>query len=199
MRTRLFPASVIMPMLQSTKRAFTGQLFYSVFYEAGLCIIRPNQLLGIQARQYTAGLHKCGKRQNCLKSSPICTKSSHIFRRLHRPDGFFWCDRQPFHQPAELMPRQRTYLLRAARPLETAFGEFLILQEPSNSLPYKSFDAVWPPAAEKIKRIRDIWPVPGLCFYQRRKPDHAGAQICISADDIHGFKTCSVIEYVAPP
>lgn len=164
-----------------------------------MCAIRPNQLSGVQARQYTFGIRKSGRCQNCLKSSPFCTKSSRIFRRLHRSDRFFRGNRQPFHQPAELLLRQLTHFLWTARPLETDFGKSLILQEPSIPFPYKSLNAVCPPAAEKIKRIRDIRPAPGLRFYQRRKPVHAVTQVSISADDIHGFKTGGVIKHAAPP
>ena len=47
-------------------------------------------------------------------------KSSHIFRRFHRPDGLLRGDRQPLHQPSELLRRQGAHFGRGARPLEPA-------------------------------------------------------------------------------
>ena len=45
------------------------------------------------------------QQENRLKISPFCTKSSHVFRRFHRPDRFLRGDCQPFHQPPELLRR----------------------------------------------------------------------------------------------
>ncbi|MEY8433777.1 hypothetical protein AALC75_25385 [Lachnospiraceae bacterium 48-42] len=53
--------------------------------------------------------------------------------------------------------------------------------------------------AEKIECIRDIWPVPDLCFHECRQPVHAGAQIGVAADNVDGFKAGGVIEHPAPP
>src|SRR5699024_1820469 len=53
--------------------------------------------------------------------SLFCTKLSDIFRRFHHPNGPLRCDRQPFHQPAELLLCQLPYFFRISRPLELAF------------------------------------------------------------------------------
>ena len=53
--------------------------------------------------------------------------------------------------------------------------------------------------AEKIECIRDIWPLPGLCFHECRQPVHAGAQVGVAADNVDGFKAGGVIEHPAPP
>ena len=69
----------------------------------------------------TIGQDICCVGGNGPEISLFCTNSSHIFRRFYGPDRLFRSGRQPFHQPAELLGHQGTYLLGAARPLETAF------------------------------------------------------------------------------
>ncbi len=57
----------------------------------------------------------------CFAQVSCGQRSSHIFRRFHWSDRLFRRNRQPLHQPAELLWCQGTHFLWTARPLETAF------------------------------------------------------------------------------
>ena len=70
-----------------------------------------------------------------------------------------------------------------ARLLNLAFRSWIIF----------SFYAICSFPTEKIQGIRDIWFVSSLRLHQCCQPVHAGAQVRIAADDIHGFKTGGVI------
>ena len=122
MRTGFCPVSVIMPILLKAGMACG---------EGPLCGSPKMVVMCVSAARYVP----CPYLQGCIlperagfpgglagqKFLRSAQKSSHIFRRLHRPDGLFRGDRQPLHQPPELLRRQGAHLIRGTRPLEPAF------------------------------------------------------------------------------
>ena len=78
-------------------------------------------------------------------------------------------------------------------------SESLLYNRSQPSTSHKPLDMVCASTTEKVKGIRHIRAVPGLCLNKRRKPVHTGAEIRIVADDIDCLKTGSVIKYLVSP
>lgn len=67
-----------------------------------------------------------------------------------RTDRFRLLYGQALHKPAELLPGQRAYLRRGARPLETPAVQTFLQQDKAGSVKVQRFQGIVFPAAEKI-------------------------------------------------
>lgn len=135
---------------------------------SGVRIIRQCGPECVHARPSAAGEQQLRRWQNDLENSSFCTRSPHIFQRLHWLDGLLQGDRQFFHQPAE----QLLCLGTDCVGTRTCFPTVSCITGASRRLPYKSLDPVCTSAAEKLRDIWHVRPVATLRLYQRCQPVH---------------------------
>lgn len=116
-------------------------------------------------------LWKCGltglsDAENSEINSPFCTISSQILGWVYMFYQLFWCNREPLHEPAELLLGKPPYFRFGSRPLAPLLQPF-IQEKMAIRFPNQSFDVVRPSATEKIKRIRHTWFASMFCLHDR--------------------------------
>lgn len=133
------------------------------------------------------------KHKNIRKFLPFAQISCHAFRRFNRLDRLLWFCGKTFHQPSELLWRQRPDFRFVTRPDEFTLFKSFVEEKKTIFFPNKTFNATGFATTEKVQGLRNIGTVIRLLIDDGHQRINPGPEIYVSANNVNPFEASSVI------
>lgn len=133
------------------------------------------------------------KHKNIRKFLPFAQISCHAFRRFNRLDRLLWFCGKTFHQPSELLWRQRPDFCFVTRSDELPLFKSFVEERKTILFPNQTFDAVGFATTEKVQGLRNIGTVIRLLIDDGHQRIDPGPEICVSANNVNPFEASGVI------